>query len=89
MASATCGKTHTLALSTSAASVSLSDGTVLTVSQISANLSAPNKTALGSTICDVQELICQLADLLATNDPAKVADAINLLILILAGIGLL
>jgi hypothetical protein len=72
---ASCGKTPTLTVTASPGKVSLSDKTVLSTSQCSATLSSPSSTTIGSAVCQVQNLICQLAEILnssATGDPIDV-----------------
>jgi len=73
--SASCGRTPTLTVTASPGKVTLSDKTVLSTSQCTVTLSSPASTATGSAICEIQNLICQLADILnstTTGDPVSV-----------------
>lgn len=75
--SATCGKTSTLTVSTAPATANLSDGTTVKTSQCSISVSSPSSTSLGTQICDIQALICQLADDLAGESTAEVVGLLN------------
>ena len=74
-ATASCGKTPTLTVTASPGKGTLFDKTILSTSQCSATLSSPASTTIGSAVCGVQNLICQLAEILnsgATGDPVDV-----------------
>lgn len=74
--SASCGKTPTLTVTAAPATATLSDGTTVKTSQCSVSVSSRSSTALGSEICDIQVLICQLAEDIAAG---KTTDLVGLL----------
>jgi hypothetical protein len=76
-ASATCGRTPTLTLTLEPLTATI-DGTTISTSRCTLTVSSPANTAIGESICTVQNLICQLADLLAQPD-AAVEDLVTLL----------
>jgi hypothetical protein len=75
VASATCGRTPTLTVSVSAATITLSDRTVIQTSPCSVSISSPSSTALGAAICQVHDLTCDLATMLANG--ASATDIVN------------
>jgi hypothetical protein len=81
--SASCGRLPTLALTASPISATLSDGTSLSTSAISASLSAPPNTALGSAICAAQNVICTLNTDIAGG---LIANAVGVLSQLLASL---
>ena len=62
---ASCGRTPTLTGTVSPVSASLSDGTSLSTSQISASISSRANAALGSAICTAQNVVCSLNSAIA------------------------
>ena len=75
VASATCGRTPTLTVSVSAATIMLSDGTVIQTSPCTESISSPSRTNLGGAMCQVHDLIYDLATMLANG--ASVTDIVN------------
>ena len=82
-ASASCGRQPMLTVNASPITATLSDGTSLSTSAISASLSAPANALLGHAICTAQNLICTLTDAIAAG---LVPNAVNLLSQILASL---
>jgi hypothetical protein len=66
---------QTLTVTANPVKATISDGTVVSTSQCTVTVSSPSGTSLGAAICGIQNLICQLADLLATN--GSVTDAVT------------
>jgi hypothetical protein len=75
VASATCGRTPTLTVSVSAATIVLSDGTVIQTSPCTVYISNPSRTNLGVAMCQVHDLIYDLATMVANG--ASVTDIVN------------
>lgn len=62
---ASCGKEPSLEVTAGALTASLSDGTTVQTSSCTVEVSSPASTELGSTLCEIKELICQLDDMLS------------------------
>jgi hypothetical protein len=75
--SASCGRNPTLNATVSPVSATLSDGTSISTSQISASVSARAKAVLGSAICTAQNLICSLNSALAGGLITSAVDLLN------------
>jgi hypothetical protein len=75
--SATCGKTPTLTVTAAPATVSVTDGTTVSTSQCTVKISAPASTTLGATICEFQNLICELATDIASGDTTNIVALLN------------
>jgi hypothetical protein len=76
--SASCGRMPSLNVTASPVSVSFSDGTSISTSQISASISSRANAVLGAAICTVQNLICSLRDAIA-GGAGLIPTAISLL----------
>lgn len=74
---ATCGRTPTLTVTAEPLTATI-DGTTLSTSRCTLTLSSRANTVIAASICTVQNLICQLPDLLAQPD-ATIEDLIALL----------
>jgi len=75
--SATCGKTPTLTVTAAPATATLSDGTTVKTSQCTVSVSTKSTTSLGSQICQIQMLICELAEDLAAGSTTDVVALLN------------
>jgi hypothetical protein len=79
--SASTGRTAALKVATSPVKLSISDETVLSVSQITIDLTSRSSTAVGGLITDIHDLGCQLAELLRSNgDPSQAVSLLNQLL---------
>jgi hypothetical protein len=73
---ATCGN-PALTVTASSATVKLSDGTTVQSSQCTVSVSTRPNTTLGANICQIQNLICELAQDLAAGSTADVVSLLN------------
>jgi hypothetical protein len=78
--SASCGRTPTVNATVSPVSASLSDGTSISTSQISASVSARANAILGSAICAAQNVICTLNSAIAGGLVSAAVDLVNQLL---------
>jgi YbbR domain-containing protein len=72
-----CGRNPTLGATVSPVSASLSDGTSISTSQISASVSARPNTLLGSAICTAQNLVCGLNTAILGGLVSTAVDLLN------------
>jgi YbbR domain-containing protein len=75
--SVSCGRSPTLNATVSPVSASLSDGTSISTSQISASISARANTALGSAICTGENVVCSLNTAIAGGLVSTALDLLN------------
>jgi hypothetical protein len=77
-ATATCGRSPALTAMTQPLTITLSDLTSVSVSEAVVGISTPSSTLLGGIICiDLHDVVCELAEALATADTSSVLLLLN------------
>lgn len=84
-ATADCGRTPTLSVTAEPLGAAV-DGTSVSTSKCTVTVSGEAGTSVGTSICDVKELICELAELIE-DTPVRTEDVVELLDSTIAQLG--
>jgi hypothetical protein len=74
---ASCTSTGSLTATTSPLQVSLSDGTQLSLSSTTITATSPRTTTVGTLLCDIEAVICQLAKDLSSGATTDAVSVLN------------